>query len=893
MSSKKSSIEVAIRVRPMRNELSESKCVWDIQNTRLTEKSNPDCTFMFERVYNSNATTLDLYNSSVKGSIIKNVAQGYNGTVFAYGQTGSGKSFTMLGGGTGPGSEGVVSMAIGDLFVALEEEKAKAKSAGDGLDIQVFISMLEIYNEQLRDLLVAPGQVAAPLTIRENEHGVYVHNATKRPVTTTKQALFIIHNEAESRRTSAATAMNERSSRSHCLIRIHVEKTLSFDADSDDSDSDGESAPAGLSSGDGLKKKIVSSLNLVDLAGSERIAKTGAVGQRMVEGGHINKSLTSLTLVIKTLTDPPKPGGGPTFVNYRDSKLTHLLKTAIGGNSFTTVFCCMTMAEQHVDESRSTLQFAARAKTIKNEVSMNEIGDSRTKIRELETHITRLKRTMVAMDIYLMAKKLKIRLLTSGGEGGGSAQSAGGAAATTTLGTPKRTENSGADFGTSGSAALQEQVAQLQLIVEQLSLQNEELHRDLEITRQNGGGGGNNNMYADPHALGIADGPETHALRNQVAELEQELQDALGERDDLQDALNELDDMCKELEEENTARTGEINQLQHRNRTLDNQVTSLKSLEQSLTKQVEQIRQQLHESEQRTFERARGDELLEQLTKLHVEHQTLQFEHNTLMDLYSREEVEKAATADMQNDRLKELEHEKDEMRAQLQLQNSYLWRLLSVSALATHGKPVDPDDIKASVREHQVESAVKSLTAFVSSRMNRPPGVVGNDDDDDDDGPGTPKSWIKASRAAFDKSSSNNNNNPPADSAKGAPPAVSSSSSTNAAATTLVGDEALQKRIRELEQQIVAKDAQRDIIIDTKLKRIQELVLRLHTTNTKLTQELHTLGAHNNELFEIIKKEPKLLHKLNKTNLTPFNETDAVARASFAPVPQKPFGHN
>jgi hypothetical protein len=885
-SSKKSSIEVAIRVRPMRNELSESKCVWDIQNTRLTEKANPDCNFTFERVYNSNSTTQDLYLQSVKGSIIKNVAQGYNGTVFAYGQTGSGKSFTMLGGGTGPGSEGVVSMAITDLLIALEEEKVKARSAGDGLDIQVYVSMLEIYNEQLRDLLVAPGQVAAPLSIRENEHGVYVHNATKRPVTTTKQALYIIHNEAESRRTSAATAMNERSSRSHCLIRIHVEKTLSFDADSDDSDSDGESAPAGLSSGDGLKKKIVSSLNLVDLAGSERIAKTGAVGQRMVEGGHINKSLTSLTLVIKTLTDPPKPGGGPTYVNYRDSKLTHLLKTAIGGNSFTTVFCCMTMAEQHVDESRSTLQFAARAKTIKNEVSLNEIGDSRTKIRELETHITRLKRTMVAMDIYLMAKKLKIRLLTSGGDSGAPTNTGGGGAAAP-LGTPKRTENSGADFGTSsgGSAALQEQVAQLQLIVEQLSLQNEELHRDLEITRQGGGGGGAS--YADPHSLGIADGPETHALRNRVAELEEELHDALGERDDLQEALNELDDMCKELEEENTARTGEINQLQHRNRTLDNQVTSLKSLEQSLTKQVEQIRQQLHESEQRTFERARGDELLEQLTTLHVQHQTLQFEHNTLMDLYSREEVEKAATADMQNDRLKELEHEKDEMRAQLQLQNSYLWRLLSVSALATHGKPVDPDDIKASVREHQVESAVKSLTAFVSSRMNRPPGVVGNDDEDDD-GPGTPKSWIKASRAAFDS----NKNAGTADS-KIPAPTVSSSSSTAAAATTLVGDEALQKRIRELEQQIIAKDAQRDIIIDTKLKRIQELVLRLHTTNTRLTQELRTLGSQNNELFEIIKKEPKLLHKLNKTNLAPFNEADAVARASFAPVPQKPFGHN
>ncbi len=105
--------------------------------------------------------------------------------------------------------------------------------------------------------------------------------------------------------------------------------------------------------------------------------------------------------------------------------------------------------------------------------------------------------------------------------------------------------------------------------------------------------------------------------------------------------------------------------------------------------------------------------------------------------------------------------------------------------------------------------------------------------------------------------------------------------------------DGELRKRIAELEAQVIAKDAQRDIIIDTKLKRIQDLVLRLHATNGKLTTELHAVATQNNELHEIIKKEPKLLSKLNKTNLQPVSEQDILSRATFAPVAQRPFFHN
>lgn len=856
--SKKSSIEVAIRIRPMRAELSEAKVSWDVNNVSLKEKANPDCHFTFERVYNTNATTGIMYEQSVKENIVKNVSLGYNGTVFAYGQTGSGKSFTMLGSGE---SEGVVSMAIKDLFALLDKERSANKS----VDIQVFISMLEIYNEQLRDLLISPGAVGAPLSIRENEYGVYVHNATKRLVRNAKECLYVIQNEAESRRVSAATAMNERSSRSHCLIRVHVEKTFSYDVSDSDSESDGEDAPAGADSS-ALKKKIVSSLNLVDLAGSERVAKTGATGIRMVEGGHINKSLTILTTVINKLTETTTTKG--TYIPYRDSKLTHLLKTAIGGNSFTTVFCCMTPAEQHTDESRSTLQFAARAKTIRNEVSMNEIADSKTKIRELEGDVKRLKRTVVALDIYLWAKQLKIKMLTegSGGNKSSSPRKLQDLANTTVADTQP------SSVGGTQAIAAQEQLAQYHMIVEQLSQQNEELQRELQATVAD-----KSRRSFDPN-IGIADDPETRKLRQRCGELEEQLQDVTEERNAMEEDLEELDGVVKELEEENAAKSSELSEALHRAKSLETQLTSAKSLEQSLSKQLDQLQTQIRNEGQRAMDRARGDDLLEQLTKLHVEHQTLQFEHNTLMDMYSREEIEKAASIDLLQERIAEMERDKEDARVASQLQNSYLWRLLAIAALVTHGKPIDPEETKAVVRDHQVESAVKALTSFVSSRMNRPPGIVqGNGGDDDDSAPTTPVDWKLAALEAKKSSAANGG----------------SLKSDATSSVSVGGDESLVKRIKELEQQLVAKDAQRDIIIDTKLKRIQDLVLRLHTTNTKLTQELHLLGTQNNELFEIIKKEPKLLHKLNKTNLTPFNETDAIARAAFAPVPQKPFGHN
>jgi cell fate (sporulation/competence/biofilm development) regulator YlbF (YheA/YmcA/DUF963 family) len=169
-------------------------------------------------------------------------------------------------------------------------------------------------------------------------------------------------------------------------------------------------------------------------------------------------------------------------------------------------------------------------------------------------------------------------------------------------------------------------------------------------------------------------------------------------------------------------------------------------------------------------------------------------------------------------------------------------------------------------VRESQVDQAVKSLTAFVSSRMSRPPGIVEASDS------------FQSPRRQADSD----------------PPYEPSNADLNEMAKSSNPSEtALQQKIKVLEAQLVAKDAQRDIIIDTKLKRIQDLVLRLHATNTRLRTELHDAVQQNEKLHDFIKKEPKLQSKFNKINLQPFSEQDALDRATYATVPSKPYGHN
>ncbi|KEG10472.1 kinesin [Trypanosoma grayi] len=874
---KRSSIDVFIRVRPIRVELHETSAAWDISATTLREKGNPDNLFTFDHVYNTTDTTQELYERSVRSSIVANVAKGYNGTVFAYGQTGSGKSYTMLGDdGSSRASnkinapEGVVEMSVRDLFADLEKEQQKNPS----MQVAVYVTMIEIYNEQMRDLLLVPGAVAAPLSIRENEHGVYVHNAIRREVTSARACFQLIQTQAEGR-VSASTVMNEHSSRSHCVIRILVEKTIPLEEDSDVSSGSEEEEDEELC---GMKKKVVATLNLVDLAGSERVAKTGSTGIRRVEGGHINKSLTILATVISRLTEcvnnvrsssnnsnnntnNTASGGTTAFVPYRDSRLTHLLKTAIGGNSLTAVFCCITPAVQNVDESRSTLQFAARVKAIKNKVSVNEIADPKTRLREAEIDLRRYKRMMVATTIYLWSKSVRIKHLEQKMD---ELLLSGVARTPTTVTTAADTAGSDGVSHTTPSE-------QQRIIIERLTEQNEELLQELSKARdalkqQSEVAGNTYSGTAAAAAMVLADDEEKHQLRADVRDLEQMLKEVLDEKSAIQQSMDELDSFCKELEDENAVHASSLKKLQTTCKELQALVDAKDAAEGAAKEESHLLKEQLAKTQSKLLEKGRYDDYLQQLTKLHIEHQELQFSHHQLQEKHNRELGEERAQIEGLQSKIEELEDEAAELRDANKLQNSYLWRLLGVASVVSHGKALNPEEATTTVRGAQVDAAVKTLTTVVLASLERPPGVLESAEVNHQvPQPSTSRKEINDNGSGNINSDGNNGG----------------------------GDAALQKRIEELQQQLIARDAQRDVIIDSKLKRMQNLALRLHTTNAALVEELRQSFALSEELFRFVDKHPKLAPKLAKAGLVPTSFKTAVERAMLAKVPMKQYGHN
>ncbi|XP_062311305.1 kinesin-like protein KIF13B, partial [Osmerus eperlanus] len=229
-------------------------------------------------------------------SLLHNAFEGYNACIFAYGQTGSGKSFTMMGSVDQPG---LIPRLCSSLFERTVQHQREEES------FTVEVSYMEIYNEKVRDLLDPKGRQS--LRVREHKVlGPYVDGLSRLAVASYKDIESLM-SEGNKSRTVAATNMNEESSRSHAVFIIILTHTLQD-----------------LQSGTSGEK--VSKLSLVDLAGSERAAKTGAAGERLKEGSNINKSLTTLGLVISALADQGAGKNKSKFVPYRDSVLTWLLK---------------------------------------------------------------------------------------------------------------------------------------------------------------------------------------------------------------------------------------------------------------------------------------------------------------------------------------------------------------------------------------------------------------------------------------------------------------------------------------------------------------------------------------------------------------------------------------
>ncbi|KAI4532043.1 hypothetical protein MG293_018557 [Ovis ammon polii] len=298
-------------------------------------------TFIFDVVFDQHASQEDVYLATTQ-QLVEGVVSGYNATVFAYGPSGAGKTHTMLGMDTEPG---IYLQTLSGLFQAIEE-------ARDSTDCSVSMSYLEIYNEVIRDLL-SPS--SGFLDLREDSRGSIQIAGITEVSTSNAQEIMQLLTKGNRQRTQEPTATNKTSSRSHAVLQVIVRRR-------------GRGAhPA--------EEVRVGRLFMVDLAGSERASQTQNQGKRMKEGAHINRSLLALGNCINALSE--KGGSRAQYVNFRDSKLTRLLKQdALGGNSRTVMIAHISPASTHFEESRTTLLYAYRAKNIKTRVKRNLLSVS-------------------------------------------------------------------------------------------------------------------------------------------------------------------------------------------------------------------------------------------------------------------------------------------------------------------------------------------------------------------------------------------------------------------------------------------------------------------------------------------------------------------------------------
>ncbi|KAK7375206.1 hypothetical protein VNO78_35899 [Psophocarpus tetragonolobus] len=369
-------VQVIIRMRPLSNsEISvqgHGKCVRQESCQTITWTGHPESRFTFDLVADENVSQEKLFK--VAGlPMVENCMGGYNSCMFAYGQTGSGKTHTMLGdieGGTRRHSVncGMTPRIFEQLFSRIQKEKEDRRE--EKLKFTCKCSFLEIYNEQILDLLDPSSN---NLQIREDsKKGVYVENLKEIEVTYAREVIQLLIQGAANRKV-AATNMNRASSRSHSVFTCIIE-------------SQWESQ--------GVTHFRYARLNLVDLAGSERQKSSGAEGERLKEATNINKSLSTLGLVIMNLVSISN--GKSLHVPYRDSKLTFLLQDSLGGNSKTIIIANISPSICSSLETLSTLKFAQRAKFIKNNAIVNEdaSGDvlaMRIQIQQLKKEVSRLR----------------------------------------------------------------------------------------------------------------------------------------------------------------------------------------------------------------------------------------------------------------------------------------------------------------------------------------------------------------------------------------------------------------------------------------------------------------------------------------------------------------------
>ncbi|XP_075443841.1 kinesin-1 heavy chain [Ascaphus truei] len=325
------SIKVMCRFRPLNDSevVRGDKYVAKFQGEEtVIVASKP---YAYDRVFGSNTSQEQVYNACAR-AIVKDVLEGYNGTIFAYGQTSSGKTHTMEGKLHDTDGMGIIPRIVQDIFNYIY-------SMDENLEFHIKVSYYEIYLDKIRDLLDVS---KTNLSVHEDKNRVpYVKGCTERFVCSPEEVMDTI-DEGKSNRHVAVTNMNEHSSRSHSIFLINVKQENTQ-----------------------TEQKLSGKLFLVDLAGSEKVSKTGAEGALLDEAKNINKSLSSLGNVISALAE------GNVYIPYRDSKMTRILQDSLGGNCRTTIVICCSPSSYNESETKSTLLFGQRAKTIKNTVCVN------------------------------------------------------------------------------------------------------------------------------------------------------------------------------------------------------------------------------------------------------------------------------------------------------------------------------------------------------------------------------------------------------------------------------------------------------------------------------------------------------------------------------------------
>ncbi|NWW81977.1 KIF27 protein, partial [Climacteris rufus] len=368
-------VKVAVRVRPLLSKEilhNHQVCVRLVPNAKQVIIGK-DHVFTFDFVFGKNSTQEEVYAVCIKPLLVS-LTEGYNATVFAYGQTGSGKTYTIGGDHTASvavDERGIIPRAIQELFQHISEHR--------NINFRVKVSYIEVYKEELRDLLELETSVKE-LHIREDEKGNTVIVGAKELQVECADEVISLLESGNAARHTCTTQMNEHSSRSHAIFTISISQKQSAEYQKNT---------------DAAQDSIASKFHFVDLAGSERVAKTGNTGERFKESIQINSGLLALGNVISALGDPKRKS---VHIPYRDAKITRILKDSLGGNAKTVMITCVSPSSVDFDESLNSLKYANRAKNIRNKPVVN-YNPEKDRIDEMELEIRLLREALQNQQI--------------------------------------------------------------------------------------------------------------------------------------------------------------------------------------------------------------------------------------------------------------------------------------------------------------------------------------------------------------------------------------------------------------------------------------------------------------------------------------------------------------